>query len=146
MSFNFFDLLINNFLVLVLTILGIMLACIAISNLLQKKYGSGGIFTLLSGFIFLLSSWFVSNNKDKYKQEIEEIDNQIDKKKEELKEIDNQVEENKEKQKELETKEEEIVETVQHKLDEANQIKPTEVNTDEEISSAFDFASKHSKS
>ena len=146
MFFNFLDLLMNNFLVLVLTVLGVILAWIAVSNLLQKKYGPGGIFAFLSGLALILSTWFASNNKDKYKQEIKEIDKQIDEKKKELEEVNKQVEENKEKQKELEKKEEVIEQTLQDKLEEADQVKPVEVKTDEEISNAFDFASKYSKS
>lgn len=140
--YNFLDLLVNNFLVLLLTIVGVILGWVGISNLLQKKYGPGGIFTLFS-VIALFFSVLLGGKKDNIKGQIKEIDKQIDEKKKELDELQKEVETNKQKQEELKEKEKEVEETLTEKLKDAEEVKPVEVKTDEEISNAFDFASKH---
>lgn len=134
---GFLDLLMNNFLVLALVVLGIVIGGYAILNFKNKEYIKGGGLAGLVALIFGVASWASKNNKDKYKEEIKEIDKKIDDKKEELKKIDAEMEENKKKAEELVQKEKEIVDKLSEKLEEAQNIKPVEVNTDEEVLDTF---------
>ena len=142
----FMDLLLNNFLVLVLFVLGILVGGYAIVSLVTKKdYVKGGILSGLTALIFGAAIWVKKSNKTDYEKQIEEIDEKIEDKKEELKEIDKEMEENKKQAEELKKKEEEIVEKLTEKLDKAKNIKPIEVKTDEDVLDAFSSMANRSK-
>ena len=95
---SFLDLLLNNFLVLALVMLGIVVGGYAILNFKNKEYIKSGGLAGLVALIFGVASWVSKNNKDKYKEEIKEIDKKIDDNKDELKKIDSEMEENKKKE------------------------------------------------
>ncbi len=135
---GFLDLLMNNFLVLALVVLGIIVIGYSFIAFLKKKdYVKGGVLAALSALIFGAAHWASKNNKDKYKEQIKEVDRKIDDKKEELKKIDAEMEENKKKAEKLKQEQEVIVDTLAKKLDEAENIKPVEVKTDEEVLDTF---------
>jgi len=134
---SFLDLLLNNFLVLALVMLGIVVGGYAILNFKNKEYIKSGGLAGLVALIFGVASWVSKNNKDKYKEEIKEIDKKIDDKKDELKKIDAEMEENKKKAEKLKQDQEDIVDNLSKKLDQANNIKPVEVKTDEEVLDTF---------
>lgn len=143
--YNFFDLLINNFVALTLTIVGVILIWVAISNFLQKKYGPGGIFTLFGIIALVFSRFITKKDPNKYKKEIEKVDDKIKQHKENLNNLDKEVEKNKQQASELKEKEQTIAQELKEKLDHADNIKPAEVTTDEEVLDAFDSASKYGK-
>ena len=134
----FVDLLLNNFVVLALFVLAIVIGGYALTSLVLKKdYVKGGILSGLTALIMGAAWWVKKSNKTDYEKKIEEIDNKIESKKEELDKLDKEMEENKKKAEELKKKEEQIVTDLSEKLEQAQNIKPKEVKTDEDVLDAF---------